>query len=359
MVSDLVSIITPVFNREELISATINSVLRQSYENWELIILDDNSTDNTLSLIKGLQKRDSRINIYVKPQECKKGPASSRNIGVSLARGDYVIYLDSDDLLLPECLQNRINIFNQNRREDFLVFPQVQMDERASSGRLINSQNSEDILTRFLKLSPQSLDVPWLNTAPIWKLSAIKSFGLRWQDDLIWDDVVYHVNALSLGMKFQFIESLPDCIYRVHKKSREGEKIHQVTETQKFHDLFEFFLKQLKSNALFSKERRLILLHSYFHILILRLIDAKNYELADYEIDYFQEIFDLDWFEYSTLKSFFLSRRVFSENKYLTYYTNKIFRKICSDTYFKSLNNSYLKSINSDIRFINGVPEIR
>src|ERR1044071_9472053 len=93
------SIIMPVYNREGIVEQTIQSVLRQSYRDYELIIVDDGSTDNTEEVIKNIS--DEKISYY-KIKNSERGAA--RNFGVKKAKNDYVAFLDSDDLLYPHHL---------------------------------------------------------------------------------------------------------------------------------------------------------------------------------------------------------------------------------------------------------------
>ena len=120
---ELVSIITPSFNRENFIEETIISVINQTYLCWELIIIDDNSTDKTLDIVRHYQDKDDRIRLHIKNPDIKKGPTNSRNIGLDLSKGKYIIYLDSDDLLNRNCLQQRISVFQNHPDCSFLVFP--------------------------------------------------------------------------------------------------------------------------------------------------------------------------------------------------------------------------------------------
>lgn len=91
----LVSIITPVYNREKQLPKAIDSVIKQTYRNWELIIIDDRSTDNTKEAVSRYIGKDKRIK-YIKNTH-KQGPAGARNQGIEVAKGDYIAFLDSDD----------------------------------------------------------------------------------------------------------------------------------------------------------------------------------------------------------------------------------------------------------------------
>jgi teichuronic acid biosynthesis glycosyltransferase TuaG len=95
MKSNLVSIITPTFNSEKYISQTIQSIQAQTYNNWELLITDDCSTDGTIDVIKSYQKRDSRIKLFF--SETNLGAGAARNRSIKEARGRYIAFCDSDD----------------------------------------------------------------------------------------------------------------------------------------------------------------------------------------------------------------------------------------------------------------------
>ena len=109
---DLVSIITACYNSENYISETINSVLNQTHQNWELLIVDDCSTDNTKSLIKKFQKTEKRIKLFQLNEN--SGAAVARNKAIREAKGVFIAFLDSDDNWLPEKLERQLEfmIFN-------------------------------------------------------------------------------------------------------------------------------------------------------------------------------------------------------------------------------------------------------
>lgn len=103
---NIVSIITPAYNAEAYIAETIESICNQSYTDWELIIVDDCSKDNTLSVVEEYAKRDKRIQLIKTPQN--GGVAKARNIGLEHAKGDYISFLDSDDLWAPDKLEKQL-----------------------------------------------------------------------------------------------------------------------------------------------------------------------------------------------------------------------------------------------------------
>ena len=110
--SELVSIITPCYNSEKYLDECIKSVISQSYQNWELLIVDDNSSDNSSTIINSYSKNDDRIKpIFLKDN---LGPASARNMAISKSKGKYLAFLDSDDIWLPEKLKVQINFMKKN-----------------------------------------------------------------------------------------------------------------------------------------------------------------------------------------------------------------------------------------------------
>ena len=95
----LVSIITPLYNSEKFISETIESVLAQTYTNWEMLIVNDCSKDNGAKIVEEYVKKDKRIKLF--NNEKNLGGAGTRNRAIKEARGKYIAFLDSDDLWMP------------------------------------------------------------------------------------------------------------------------------------------------------------------------------------------------------------------------------------------------------------------
>ncbi|SHM61258.1 glycosyltransferase family 2 protein [Gracilibacillus kekensis] len=108
----LVSVITPTFNSSDYVVKTIESVQSQSYQNWEMIIIDDCSSDNTVELVKGEISSDPRLKL-IQNQE-NKGAAVSRNSGINLASGRYIAFLDSDDIWSSKKLETQISFMQKN-----------------------------------------------------------------------------------------------------------------------------------------------------------------------------------------------------------------------------------------------------
>lgn len=110
MIDNLVSIIMPSWNTGEFITESIRSVLNQTYTNWELIIIDDCSSDDTDQIVESIN--DERIKYLKNEKNC--GAALTRNRGLREARGEWIAFLDSDDLWMPEKLEHQIDFMKKN-----------------------------------------------------------------------------------------------------------------------------------------------------------------------------------------------------------------------------------------------------
>lgn len=117
----LISIIIPSYNRENIICETLDSVLAQTYTNWECIIVDDRSTDGTTAILKEYSSIDKRFIFISKPFSLKQGSSVSKNLGLKLARGEYIQFLDSDDILADNKLEKQIISLKKEDRKSISV----------------------------------------------------------------------------------------------------------------------------------------------------------------------------------------------------------------------------------------------
>ena len=193
----LVSIIMPLYNRADLVGETIDSVARQEYEHWELLIVDDGSTDGSYEYVAERSSQTDRMSVFKRHRE-PKGAPTCRNIGLEKAAGEYVIFLDSDDLLAPHCLTQRVAAFQQHPDHDFLVFPVQTFEKRAGDRDFIYFRYFyQDYLTSFL------LQSHWITMSPIWKKEALLRLGGFDETLACMQDGDLHTRALIAKMKFK------------------------------------------------------------------------------------------------------------------------------------------------------------
>jgi len=198
MWSPLVSIIIPSYNRESLIGETLTSIINQTYTHWECIVVDDGSTDKSMDVLSQYNEKDNRIKVLSRERQ-PKGASVCRNIGLAKASGDYVIYLDSDDVLAPFCLEQRVTLFQQNSDCQFLVFMALLFkNEVSDADRLWNIETEENDLVRFLRM-----DALWQTTGPIYKRVYLLQMNGFKEDLPFWQDFDLHLRCLFRGSTYK------------------------------------------------------------------------------------------------------------------------------------------------------------
>ena len=115
-----ISIILTSYNYEEFISQSIESVIAQTICDWELIIIDDGSKDNSVNIIKSYCEKDSRIKLFQHENGVNKGLPDTVKLGIEKASGEWIAFLESDDSIVPEYLEEKFKIINNNPSVNFI-----------------------------------------------------------------------------------------------------------------------------------------------------------------------------------------------------------------------------------------------
>jgi len=235
----LISIVTPCYNKGNFIESTIQSVLKQTYQNWELLLIDDASTDNSAVLISASAEADNRIKAVLNPEN--NGGNYCRNQGIKLASGQYLLFLDADDLLLANCLEQRIETALNNQETDAWIFAMgafyKQIGDAPKSTFWIPERG--DYLASFL-----SHQLPWSICQPLWNITFLKTlngFDLEFQR---LQDVEFHTRALLNGARIYISNNAePDCFYRIDNKRNSTGALKQLqiktgSAVQYYHKFF-------------------------------------------------------------------------------------------------------------------------
>ena len=210
MVSGLVSIVMPSYNTGRFIAESIESVLAQSYTNWELLIVDDASTDNTDEVVADVKKRHCERSeaIHYFKNDRNRGAAYSRNLALREAKGEWIAFLDSDDLWLPEKLEKQLKFMDDNGYK-FSGTGRIQINEDGIPlNKYIRSPHHVGKLGMFLYCWPGCLTVMY--HAPTVGLVQIADLKKN-NDYAIWLKVIKKCDF------YAFDEVLSK--YRVRKKS--------------------------------------------------------------------------------------------------------------------------------------------
>jgi GalNAc5-diNAcBac-PP-undecaprenol beta-1,3-glucosyltransferase len=162
-----VTIVMATYNRAHLIAAALESVIVQSYENWECIIIDDGSTDNTSEVVADFLNKDARFRYYSRSHNFIKGIPGCRNYGLKLAKGELIIFFDDDDVVHPQNIEFCVKVF-EDYRPDFCfyqkqpffddIIPTIKHQE-IEIGKWVSSRDIEPILKNTIPLA--SCTVMW------------------------------------------------------------------------------------------------------------------------------------------------------------------------------------------------------
>jgi len=199
MTEGTTSIVIPVKNRPELIRETLRSVQAQTYPRWEAVVVDDRSTDDTRDAVASVAAEDDRIRLLQRP-EGKGGAPVCRNLGWKSAEGEYIIFLDSDDLLAPDCLEGRVRYMNEHPELNFAVFGAHFFEKKPGDKKeVFNVPTRKNPLDRFLKL-----DIPWQTAGPIYRREAVREIG-EWNEELsCGQDINYGIRSLCYDLQYRY-----------------------------------------------------------------------------------------------------------------------------------------------------------
>lgn len=193
----LVSVVTPTKNRLKLLGEAIESVQRQTFGRWEHIIVDDGSDDGTAEDVVRRAEADPRLR-YVPRSARRAGANVCRNQGLAVAASDLIVFLDSDDVLEPQCLARRVEIMQRNEDVDFIVSGMGSFVEKPD---VLNRKQGIDLLgddfLRFL-----FFELPWQTTGPTWRRRTLERLNGFDEDLPSWQDVDLHVRALAAGCRY-------------------------------------------------------------------------------------------------------------------------------------------------------------
>ena len=138
----LVSIVTPVYKAEKFIADTIKSVQQQTYQNWEMILVNDQSPDNSVEIINQFAQSDSRIRLI--HLEENSGAAIARNTAIRLSKGKYIAFLDSDDLWHPEKLSKQIRFMEEGKLPFSFAAYEIMEENGTRTGKIVHVPKNID-----------------------------------------------------------------------------------------------------------------------------------------------------------------------------------------------------------------------
>ena len=192
----LVSIVIPVYNAEKTLERCLQSILSQTAGNWEVIAVDDGSTDQSLNVLADYGKRDSRIRVF---QQKNSGPGSARNLGMAKAEGKYVAFLDSDDYLDGQYVET-VSMASGNDPD--LIYLEIAYENaqgtvhRTSHMSKIVREGKNALLKKQL-----SGNIPWSAWAKVAKKSLLENGKIVFSSDVVGEEAIYTFELTSLAQR--------------------------------------------------------------------------------------------------------------------------------------------------------------
>lgn len=294
MNNPLLSIIIPTFNRAHLISETLDSILKQSFQNWECIIIDDGSIDDTEKLIATYSKKDARFIYFSRPKNLKKGANSCRNFGFLKSNGDFIKWLDSDDILLPDALEIQRKLFT-NSTVDVVVSKLQFIDFNTKNSIKINAIHSNTIIYDYFIGK-----IAFYVSGPLWKKTFLE------KQPVLFDELISNLDDWDFNLRM--IYQKPTIVYddsivvqyMIHQNSLTSE-IEKLNHKELKSELFarDKHLKIIKINKqtdylalqIYSKDRsKFILREVLFHKKKHKMFYLKHLLISQFRCNNFIEM---------------------------------------------------------------------
>lgn len=213
----LVTIIIPLYNRSSIIGETIDSILNQTYQHLEILVIDDQSTDNSFEIAKAYEIKSDKIQVIRRNPSEKKGANSCRNIGLSLAKGQYIKWIDSDDLLNEKIVELQIHDIIKSKSDISVCrakrFIQIRQDQEKEWLNEWGNISNKPTVANFC-----SYQFIWHTCAGLWDINFLKKME-KWDLDLKnSQEWLFHLTALAIGAKVSIVNEYGSLI-RMHNQS--------------------------------------------------------------------------------------------------------------------------------------------
>lgn len=256
----IVSVIIPNYNNKGYLDELIQCFKRQTLKEWELIIVDDGSTDDSFESATKHTLKDRRIKVLQRTRK-PKGGQTCRNMGYDVSQGKYVIFFDSDDMISENCLRQRVEYMEEHPDLDFAVFPTHSFKPRADYQTLYKldvcwgKRIEGDVLDKFLRN-----EYPFLVVSCIYKRQSIRT--IRWREDIpVRQDLMFNLSVIFAGLRYAFCDKAEyDYFYRVEHSATNVSR--NMTTPVKFNGMLLVFNYCIEEISKFDKPAKIRYLNS-------------------------------------------------------------------------------------------------
>jgi len=281
MTDGMVSIIIPVFNRYELVKIMIDSIVVQTYKNWELLLVDDGSTDGTVLKIEDYIKDKEKIFLIKRDRE-EKGAPVCRNIGLKKAMGEYIVFFDSDDVVSDICLEQRVAYLKAHNNLDAAVFParHFQKSINEKDGLLNGIPIFKDDLAEFL-----NSNLPYIVWNVIFRKKSLIEAQVFWDEKLLsLQDADFNIQCIIKGLHIGYAVN-PQVDYFARAENNNSISA-AIFKQSRFDSHLYFVEKQFQSLSSLGKRK-------YHKDLYSRLVYTYLLMAVNYSEDHVKKLVDL------------------------------------------------------------------
>lgn len=270
------SVVIPCYNKADYLIEMVSSIIRQTFKEWELILVDDGSAEESFNKIHDFVSTDNRI-LHIRRHRLPKNGDTCRNIGIEMAKGEYIIIFDADDLISETCFENRVKFMDEHPTCDYASFPSASFNDGSSVNkkRPFNESNN-DLLESIL-----SANYPFTVWGNIYRISSIRN--IRWDENLyIYQDFDFMVQCVLANLKHAWAIGYDvDYYYRLF--SNGNSVCSKVITKQKIQSTNYLFKKTLESIGKRIDSDKLE--KCFFHFILLffeqLMLYAKSEDIMD------------------------------------------------------------------------------
>lgn len=263
----MISVIVPFFNSERYLKDCLQSILKQSYSEIEIVCIDDGSTDSSAAIVAEIMESDKRIRLF---QQKNKGRSAARNLGIEVSIGEYICFVDSDDLIPPDSLELLLSSLNKNKTDAAVGSITVEYDAHRE---LRESDLAYYTITKkgAFKVTDELIESFHSSACGcLFKRTIINKFSLKFPEGLNYEDAYWHWCYFPLCRKISFVNNT---VYRYIR--RPNSIMSQTFETKKsiaidhIYIIGEIYSFLKKNNLIEGREKTLLnLLEQYFWLSI-------------------------------------------------------------------------------------------
>ena len=234
MNSPTVTVFIPCYNAERFIAETIDSILNQTFRDFEVLIIDDGSTDNSRSILEHYSRKDDRIRVLFNKRN--RGVGFTRNRGIREARGKYLATMDADDIAVPFRLEKEVQFLNKHETIGIVSGGMYVIDEKGGKHRKFkNAYNSNEVKARMF------FENVIINSASMYRLDVVREHNVRYKDNfhgiedyMFWCTLLKYTNAVILDDYLVYYRIVQNGLTSTNSRNCNSERVQCINEVHRF-----------------------------------------------------------------------------------------------------------------------------